>query len=223
LKYEIITTETQRTRRRSWDIFVLLAASEDNAVAIKVQCPECKKTFSAQDSYHHKMIKCPSCGSKFEAITVEEKEESARVAEQGIEKANRREQGAESEPGPGIVRKFFGLFGTAAKAIKQHVERARERRREFYATHFRCPSCGTWAEADSDFCYTCGRPFKDEKALPEFIQKERQVRAIQAQTKAAKASASASQVLTCGALSGIFVVVALIAIVAGIIILLLLI
>lgn len=47
-------------------------------MAVRTVCSNCKKTFSAQDEYLGKKVKCPSCSAKVEVI--DESERSAREA-----------------------------------------------------------------------------------------------------------------------------------------------
>ncbi len=48
------------------------------SLAVWTTCPNCKKEFSAQDTYLGKKVKCPSCTAKVEVLSQREQKEKGR-------------------------------------------------------------------------------------------------------------------------------------------------
>lgn len=46
----------------------------------------------------------------------------------------------------------------------------------------RCPTCDRWVPRDAEECFNCGRPFRDARALEDFLEREPEVKASLART-----------------------------------------
>ena len=61
-------------------------------MAIWTKCPDCKKSFSAQDDYLGKKVKCPGCGTKVEVLDQEGQKAAARERREEAEWRQEQEQ-----------------------------------------------------------------------------------------------------------------------------------
>jgi hypothetical protein len=125
-------------------------------MAIRVQCPQCAKSFTAQDDYVYKNIKCPSCGAKFQigpdGIALEEKHPFrtavAKVWDSLVKAGS-------------IVARFWRAF---MEERRKRKEQKRIQNEEFQRTHEPCPWCRKLIDKGLMACPLCGAPFGDPNA-----------------------------------------------------------
>ena len=80
-------------------------------MAVRTKCSNCKKSFSAQDEYLGKKLKCPNCGTRVEIMKPEEVEAKAAWKQEQDERIALIEK--MSNGGTGNVRPGNGRAGSA--------------------------------------------------------------------------------------------------------------
>jgi DNA-directed RNA polymerase subunit RPC12/RpoP len=77
--------------------------------------------------------------------------------------------------------KIFDCSSCGARNVA--VEESEARRREDFEKHYlKCPTCNRWMKKDFEDCLNCGRPFRDDARLREFMKREPEIKASLART-----------------------------------------
>lgn len=99
-------------------------------MAVWTTCPNCKKDFSAQDTYLGKKVKCPSCTAKVEVLPQQEQKEKGRWLD---EQQKRLELYEELERDNARPQSFSVEFGTGLDRVRNYNPGAVSRFRKLRA------------------------------------------------------------------------------------------